>query len=162
MLGAFPCLAGPLLVLDVPLPRPTLASMDIAYTTKLPTADVFRSILDSTGWYPQGPPPSDLLAQSLGGTWYAVSAYDGDRLVGFGRIISDGAIHALIADLIVRPAYQRRGIGSALLEQLLTRCRAGGIHSVQLFCANGKAAFYERHGFVRRTDSAPGMDWRGQ
>ena len=135
--------------------------MDITYSTELPTAGAFRSILASTGWYPQGPPPIDRLAKSLAGTWYAVSAYDVDHPVGVGRIVSDGVIHALIADLIVLPAYQRRGIGSEILRRLLDQCRAHEIQMVQLFCASGKAGFYEKYGFVRRADDAPGMVWRG-
>ena len=83
------------------------------------------------------------------------------RSAGFGRIVSDGVVHALIADLIVLPAYQRRGIGSEILRRLLDQCRTHEIHTVQLFCASGKAGFYEKHGFVRRADDAPGMVWRG-
>ncbi len=49
-------------------------------------------------------------------------------------------------DLIVRPDYQGRGIGSRILQELVERCRA-----------RGKAGFYERHGFAARPADAPGM-----
>jgi len=55
---------------------------------------------------------ADQLHQALQHSWYSVSAYDGDRLVGFGRAISDGMLHALIAEMIILPGYQGRGIGN--------------------------------------------------
>ncbi|MBZ8143824.1 GNAT family N-acetyltransferase, partial [Rubrivivax gelatinosus] len=36
---------------------------------------------------------------------------------------------------------------------------AAGITDIQLFCAEGKTGFYERHGFVARAPSRPGMQY---
>lgn len=63
----------------------------------------------------------------------------------------------MIYDMIVRPEYQRRGIGSQLLTRLVDQCRSAGIRDIPLFSAAGKASFYERHDFKRRPDEAPGM-----
>ncbi|MBU1049413.1 GNAT family N-acetyltransferase [Candidatus Bipolaricaulota bacterium] len=98
------------------------------------------------------------MARAIENSRYHVSAYDGGTLVGFGRIVSDGALHALVFDLIVHPSHQRRGIGSEILTQLLAFCRKEGIPDVQLFAAQGKAPFYERHGFKERPGNAPGME----
>ena len=95
--------------------------------------------------------------EALQHTWYAVSAYDADRFVGFGRVISDGVLHALIVELIVTPEYQEQGIGSAILNELVAKCRAAKIRDIQLFCARDKVGFYAKHGFVARPDDAPGM-----
>jgi len=93
-------------------------------------------------------------------SWHTVSAYDGDRLAGFGRMICDGVVHALILDMIVLPEYQRKGIGTAILSRLMERCTEAGIRDIQLFSARGKAGFYEKNGFSRRPDDAPGMQIR--
>ncbi len=45
-----------------------------------------------------------------------ISAYDGNRLVGCLRILSDGYDFGTITELLVLPEYQRQGIGSELLE----------------------------------------------
>lgn len=45
-----------------------------------------------------------------------VTAYDGEQLVGCLRILSDGYYFGTITELLVLPAYQRRGIGSRLLQ----------------------------------------------
>ncbi|GIP39497.1 hypothetical protein J31TS4_27770 [Paenibacillus sp. J31TS4] len=51
--------------------------------------------------------------------------------------------------------------GSAMLHRLLTWCEESGMLSVHLFSAEGKAPFYEAHGFRRRSEGAPGMVWTG-
>ena len=50
---------------------------------------------------------------------YIVSAYDGERLVGLARLISDGGYVNFISDVIVHPKYQLKGIGKNLVEMIL-------------------------------------------
>lgn len=45
-----------------------------------------------------------------------ITAYDKDRLVGCLRILTDGYYFGTITELLVLPEYQKRGIGSKLLE----------------------------------------------
>ena len=45
-----------------------------------------------------------------------VTARDGDRLVGFVNVISDGLVHAWIQDVIVAKSVRRQGVGRALIE----------------------------------------------
>lgn len=54
-------------------------------------------------------------------TWFAARETD-DALVGVARLLDDGGLHASVWDLIVRPDRQRRGIGTALIRAILTRC----------------------------------------
>ena len=58
------------------------------------------------------------LAQLVRGSTYVVSAWDGDRLVGFARAISDDAFNAYISTVAILPEYQRRGIGRELVQRL--------------------------------------------
>lgn len=71
-------------------------------------------------------------------------AYDGERLIGAGRAISDGALRAAIYDLVVLPEYQGKGIGTMILRDLLDRAEA---EMVMLFANPGKEPFYTRFGF---------------
>jgi ribosomal protein S18 acetylase RimI-like enzyme len=48
-----------------------------------------------------------------------ISAWDGSRLVGLARTLTDFAFNRLIADLAVHPEYQRRGIGKELIRRTL-------------------------------------------
>lgn len=75
-----------------------------------------------------------------------------------GRLISDGALHAFVTEMIVTEQARGAGIGAEILARLVDEARRLGIDDVQLFAARGRAAFYERHGFERRPESGPGMD----
>ncbi len=45
-----------------------------------------------------------------------ITAYDGQKLVGCLRILSDGCYFGTITELLVLPEYQGQGIGSRLLQ----------------------------------------------
>jgi GNAT superfamily N-acetyltransferase len=133
--------------------------MPLRYQTFPPTAEQYFALFETTGWNAEYRLTVFDLAKALKESAFMISAYDEDRLIGFGRVVSD-SIHALIYDLIVAPDYQRQGIGGEILEQLVKRCQEVHIRDIQLFCAQGKRDFYERHGFEARPDNAPGMQYR--
>ena len=126
-----------------------------------PDPAAFKALYDSTGWGPAERPVA-FYADALAGSWRTCSAYDGDTLVGFGRVISDGRLHAFITEMIVHPVHQQRGIGAAILRELIAACQAAGITDIQLFCAEGKEAFYRKGGFVPRPATRPGMQYVGE
>ena len=45
-----------------------------------------------------------------------ITAYDGGKLAGCLRILSDGYFFGTITELLVLPDYQKQGIGSRLLQ----------------------------------------------
>ncbi len=131
--------------------------MEIKYENGLPDRDEYGALFETTGWNKHYQASPKELDKAISGSWFATSAYHEDQLVGFGRVLSDGVLYALIADLIVIPKYQGKGIGSNLLDQLLDHCRSEGLRIVWLFSVPGKMAFYERYGFIRRPEDAQGM-----
>jgi hypothetical protein len=50
------------------------------------------------------------------------TVFDEDRLVGIGRLISNGALYALVCNMIVLLEYQNGGIGSSILKMLKDKC----------------------------------------
>lgn len=48
------------------------------------------------------------------------------KIVGVGRLISDGAFIATICDVAVDPAYQRRGIGRKIVKYLVKATKKNG------------------------------------
>lgn len=129
--------------------------MDITFTENIPEKHAYYNLFKTTGWQTTAEAADLMLA--LHNSWLTLSVYDQDQLVGFGRVVSDGVMYAMIYDLIVRPEYQGKGIGKSILEKLINRCKMQGIQQVQLFCAKGKIQFYERFGFQVRPEDAPGM-----
>jgi GNAT superfamily N-acetyltransferase len=75
----------------------------------------------------------------------AVGAWDGQRLVGFVRALSDGHLAASVEDVMVHHDYRRSGIGERLMSRLLREIKRSA--NVSLFCERPVARFYERNGF---------------
>ena len=74
-----------------------------------------------------------------------ITAYDGDRLIGCLRILSDGYYFGTITEILVLPEYQRRGIGSRLLD-----LAKNNTPTMLYFGAQpGVEAFYEKNGCHR-------------
>ncbi|MGD8603489.1 MAG: GNAT family N-acetyltransferase [Anaerolineales bacterium] len=132
----------------------------ITFGEELPNKDDYFSLFETTGWNQKYQlSPEDLVKANLH-SWLVVCAYDADKLVGFGRVVTDHVMHAMIFDMIVQPEYQHLGIGTQILTRLVDRCLTLGIKDIQLFCAAGKRAFYEKNGFEARPEDAPGMQFR--
>lgn len=78
-----------------------------------------------------------------------IGAWDGQRLVGAIRLLSDGYEWTVVTDIVVDPAYRRRGIG----RELMHRAAAA---------ASGKFAVARippgTEGFFRRLDALPSYD----
>ena len=60
----------------------------------------------------------------------AMCAWDGDHLVGFGRVLTDFVYRATIWDVIVDEAYQKQGIGAEIVQRILHHPR---LKKVELF-----------------------------
>jgi len=133
--------------------------MPLEFRTEIPAHDQFWKLFQTTGWNKNYQLSPDKLMQALHSSWCVLGAYDSEQLVGLGRVVSDGVLHAMIYELIVLPEYQGQGIGGKILEQLVQRCEKAGIRDIQLFCARGKRDFYEKRGFIARPDDAPGMQY---
>ncbi|HEY9889176.1 MAG TPA: GNAT family N-acetyltransferase [Candidatus Obscuribacterales bacterium] len=75
-----------------------------------------------------------------------VTAWDGDRLIGFARATSDGIYRATIWDVVIHPDYQGAGLGRKLVETVLGHPHLSRVERVYLMTTH-QQAFYERIGF---------------
>ena len=82
-------------------------------------------------------------------------AWDGDRLIGFGRVLTDFIYRATIWDVIVDQAYQKQGIGTEIVRRILNHTR---LKKVELFwLCTRRPGFYEKLGFSSQEQT--GMVW---
>jgi GNAT superfamily N-acetyltransferase len=132
----------------------------LIFEDRLPDPKKYWKLFQTTGWNKEYNFSVKDLARAIQNSWYAISIYHSNDLIGFGRIIADGVHHALIVDLIIHPGYQGQGLGSQLLNRLVRKCKDNKIRDVQLFAAKDKSEFYERSGFEKRPLNAPGMQLR--
>jgi ribosomal protein S18 acetylase RimI-like enzyme len=85
----------------------------------------------------------------------ALCAWDGDRLVGFGRVLTDFVYRATIWDVIVDETYQKQGIGAEIVQRILHHPR---LKKVELFwLCTRRPGFYEKLGFSSKEQT--GMVW---
>jgi aralkylamine N-acetyltransferase len=92
--------------------------------------------------------PADVRAAFDRSTFKAF-AFDAGELVGFGRTIDDGKFYATIVDVVVSPAYQRRGVGRAIVEDI--QSRLNGFLVVTLTAAPDVQPFYRKLGWRNLT-----------
>lgn len=126
--------------------------MTIRYTDSLSgiTPDQLRGFF--VGW-PNPPTPETHLRilQGSAFVWLAIDETSG-RVVGFVNAISDGLHAAFIPNLEVLPEYQRRGIGTGLMQRMIATCRH--LYSLDLVCDAALQPFYERLGISPVTGMA--------
>jgi predicted GNAT family acetyltransferase len=83
------------------------------------------------------------LRRSFDRSQHTVIAWDGDRVVGTARLLSDGVCNAYLVDVWTRSSHRRRGIATAMVRDLMTRVPGQHI-ALQ---TDDAQAFYERLGF---------------
>ena len=109
----------------------------------------YRRLRASVGWLNFS---EEQTRESLKHSIYTVIAVDKDYAVAMGRLVGDG-LYYMIVDIVVQPEYQKRGIGSHVVNMLVgyveTRVPVGGRASIFLAAEKGKESFYEKMGFKR-------------
>jgi len=122
----------------------TTDAIEYRDTRDLPPGQVL-ALYRALGWS-SADKPSALLA-ALAGSHQVVTAWHGDRLVGLGNTISDGALVVYYPHLAVHPDYQRRGIGREIVRRL--RARYADFHQHAVLADGDAVDFYQKCGFTR-------------
>jgi GNAT superfamily N-acetyltransferase len=91
-------------------------------------------------------PPAGTLFEILSRSTEVILARDVEYsvLCGYVTALSDRVACAYISGLEVRPEYRRKGIGTAMLNQMVDRLDVFGVY---LSCAPALVPFYEAAGF---------------
>jgi ribosomal protein S18 acetylase RimI-like enzyme len=105
-----------------------------------------QQLLDAHSFWASGRSRRDL-SLMLAGSQAAISAWQGSRLVGFGRATSDGVFRAVLWDVVVAGEHQGRGLGRKIVEALLGEPALRGVERTYLMTTNS-AGFYEQLGFT--------------
>lgn len=77
--------------------------------------EVYR-IYEESGWS-EYLKDRDRLVRAFDHSQFILGAFDEDRLVGFVRCVGDSEFILYVQDLVVRPLYQRQGIGRELMRR---------------------------------------------
>lgn len=109
--------------------------------------DEILDLYNSVGWTAYTSDPATL-ETGLQHSLLTLGAYEGTDLVGLIRVVGDGQTIVYIQDILVKPEYQRRGIGTALMRRILQQFS----HVRQIFLTTDDTpktkAFYRALGFA--------------
>lgn len=94
-------------------------SVDVTVAEAVGT-DELVDLYASVGWTAYTADPGGL-ARAIAGSTYVVTARHGDLLIGLARGLSDDVSIFYLQDLLVRPEWQGRGVGTSLLADCLRR-----------------------------------------
>ena len=112
------------------------------------TAEEFIALWETV--WGQGP-SLEQTRLAMAHTLFRVSVFDGSRIVAMARVIGDMGLDYYIKDVIVRPEYQKQGIGRLLISEIRQFINDHGVEGTDIFvelCAMpDKIPFYEKLGF---------------
>lgn len=104
--------------------------------------DAVCNLLSTTYWASDR--PKELVRKSIENSICFSVLYSG-RQVGFARVVTDRAVFAWIADVIVAPAHRGKGLGKFLIECIQNHPDVP--ESTQLLKTKDAHGLYERFGF---------------
>lgn len=100
--------------------------------------------------------PRERVERAIRGSLRVVGVYRGEDQVGFARAISDGVTVAYLADVYVLPAFRGRGLGAALVSEILDGDAAALSPDVRWLLHTADAqGLYARLGFVESPAHPP-------
>ena len=131
--------------------------MNLTIKENVKNVEEFNLLYDAVGW---GAYSDDITKRALDNTFYSVSIYDEDKIIGYGRLIGDTICFMYIHDIMVLPDYQSKKIGTMIMNKLLEKINELKKENpdilVYLGASKNKEGFYEKFGFVKRIDAGLG------
>jgi GNAT superfamily N-acetyltransferase len=107
-------------------------------------ADAVHSYLTADSYWAQGC-SREAVARTIRDAARVIGLYDGERQIGFARVLSDGVKLSHLCDVYVLPGYRGRGLGVELVREAVEN----GPHARLAWTLKTKDAYglYERFGF---------------
>ncbi len=106
-------------------------------------AELLSSLRESVGWNRM----EKELTNTKMTSYYHIAAFEEKELIGYIDCISNGVTDAYIQDLMVKPEYQRKGIGSELMNKMIDYLKGSHIYMISVIFDENLKSFYERFGF---------------
>ena len=73
--------------------------------------------------------------------------YDGDRQIGFARVVTDYATFAWLCDVFIDAAYRERGLGKQLVETVVAHPELQGLRNFILATRDAHELYRQYGGF---------------
>ena len=111
--------------------------------------------------------PEEQAQAGLDNSDFIIACREDKVIVGSARLFWDKGYIAYLADVMVKPEYQKQGIGKKLVNECVlyidSQLKADWRIKIVILAAKGKEQFYEKQGFEVRpneNDGAGMQMWR--
>lgn len=108
-------------------------------------------------WHPL---MEEQIQSGLNNSDFIIACRDEGNIVGCARIFWDKGYIAYLADVIVKPHFQKQGIGKKLVSECISyidkQLKTGWRIKIVILSAKGKEEFYEKLGFSLRPNEHDG------
>lgn len=78
---------------------------------------------------------------------FGVYQKSNNKLVGFGRVISDFTTYAYVCDVIIDPLHRKKGLGNILITEMMTHPDLQGLKTWALRTTDEARKIYLNNGF---------------
>ncbi|RRD94529.1 N-acetyltransferase [Clostridiales bacterium COT073_COT-073] len=107
----------------------------------------YFALRESVGWSNFSPKQAEI---AIANSYYSIVVKDLENEIAMGRVAGDG-MYFTIVDIVVKPEFQGRGIGTMILQAILKHIERnlpeGSRASIGLISEIGKESFYIKQGF---------------
>ena len=125
----------------------------LEYKQEIPAMTDLLALYSSVGWtnYTNNP---TMLEEAVKASLWQLAVYDKEELVAYIRLVGDRHSVLLVQDRLVRPDYQRQGIGKKLLEEALATFPNVYQRLLVTERSEKNLSFYQSLGFVELSEQA--------
>lgn len=125
----------------------------LEYKQVIPEMTDLVALYSSVSWtnYTNNP---TMLEEAIKASLWQLAIYDKEELVAYIRLVGDGHSIIFVQDLLVRPDYQRQGIGKKLLEEALATFPNVYQRLLVTERSEKNLSFYQSLGFVELSEQA--------
>ena len=117
-----------------------------------------NALYTAVGWNEGGERTDEKTKLLLERAPHFVAAWHEDKLVGFGRVLTD-VYWAQLLDVMTHPDYRRQGVAREVVSRLIAF--AEGEHlSLMLISAGGMQGLYHRFGFMEANPTTDVLMYR--
>jgi len=130
-------------------------NVDIRLVSRTDQDQIIRLYKEAGWWKPENDRQPEFVDRIAGNSYYFVGAFSDRRMIGMGRVLSDGVSDAYIQDVTVLRTYRGRGIGQKIIKALIRKLQADRVEWIGLIGEPGTGDFYKKLGFTVMKDAVP-------
>jgi ribosomal protein S18 acetylase RimI-like enzyme len=128
-------------------------------TQTIPDIESYLRLREIAGLSPRSREAAEL---GLPNSLFAVSIYNGDKLIGMGRIVGDGGCNFEVVDIAVNPQHQGQGLGRQIMENIMAYLNTNAPAGSYISLIADVPELYEKFGFKKCSPKSEGMYLQGQ